>query len=223
MLAIDGEVAVGMARGEPWDGRPGIAGLFGMWVDLPSAEPASPRTWWWVCSGGRRRQASGRWSWTSPCPMAARSASTRGPASGTPVSGSRCLATRGSSNSGCRRISRGPSCTAKLRVRAAGARDPRHDVVGKVDGRLWEGDPKAPWFLALVRGGSKRLGPVPSLECRSRRISLCLQDSMGTPTRLQPCIGTPSLRPSPEPPRDRQVTGAHGGRRCLRRRQVDLR
>ncbi|MBO0681603.1 MAG: GNAT family N-acetyltransferase [Candidatus Dormibacteraeota bacterium] len=31
-LAVDGSRTVGMARGEPWDGRPGVAGLFGMWV-----------------------------------------------------------------------------------------------------------------------------------------------------------------------------------------------
>lgn len=33
MLAVDGLRGVGMARGEPWDGRPGVAGLFSMWVE----------------------------------------------------------------------------------------------------------------------------------------------------------------------------------------------
>jgi ribosomal protein S18 acetylase RimI-like enzyme len=33
MLGLDGDRAVGMARGERWDERPGVAGLFGMWVE----------------------------------------------------------------------------------------------------------------------------------------------------------------------------------------------
>ena len=33
MLAVDGQRVVGMARGEPWEGRPRVGGLFGMWVD----------------------------------------------------------------------------------------------------------------------------------------------------------------------------------------------
>jgi ribosomal protein S18 acetylase RimI-like enzyme/adenylylsulfate kinase-like enzyme len=33
MLALNGQRAVGMARGERWEGLSGVAGLFGMWVD----------------------------------------------------------------------------------------------------------------------------------------------------------------------------------------------
>lgn len=61
MLAVDdGLRGVGMARGELWDGRPGVAGLFGMWV-----EPAHRG------SGVGRRLVEGVLSWAASVDISA--------------------------------------------------------------------------------------------------------------------------------------------------------